>query len=76
MPRTATEKPERDPPCRPSTARPLSTPWVTAITSVMTATSSGNSSGTRKMGVRGRRYMYCDQPPKRPGARATFRLLP
>ena len=41
MPSTATENPERDPPCKPSTAMPLSTPWVTAITSVMTATSSG-----------------------------------
>ena len=54
----------------------VSMPWVTAMISVNTATWSGRSSGTRKIGVRGSRYMYSDQPPNKCGVSPQCRLLP
>ena len=75
-PSTATVYPDGLAPCRPSRVIAVSTPCVTAITSVSTATSSGSSSGTRNSRLRGSRYRYSAQPPSRYGGWAQFRLFP
>ena len=53
-----------------------SSPCVTAIGSVSTATSSGTSSGTRKSVDPGSRCIRSAQPPQRPGGRDSVSELP